>query len=73
MDKYITYSEKELKATIQYMRYHIKEIEWWTNLIQEQVDGKRSNMSMNDVQNIAKHLKVIKDGLKHFNINTEYL
>jgi len=68
MEKHITYKEEELKATLRFMESSLKDIQFWLNLMGEQVDGKRENIELSDYKNMVIPCQNIKRMLSSFNV-----
>ena len=69
MKKYITYSENELKSKIAFMEQAVEKIADLTRLMEEQVEGKRSNMEISDYLYLLQPCKDLKESLKSFNVS----
>lgn len=68
MEKYVTYKEEELKRALICINSSLKDIQFWLNLMEEQVDGKRNNISLSDFKNMVVPCQNIENAIKTFNI-----
>lgn len=68
MEKFITYSEKEIKERLSYIRYKLSDIKQSANWMTEQHEGKRSNISMSEGYDILKNIDDIEEIVKDFKL-----
>lgn len=69
MKKFITYEEDELKSKIVLMESSLRRIKDLVCLMEEQVEGKRTNMRIADYTFLLEPCKDIEESLKSFNVS----
>jgi hypothetical protein len=69
MKKYITYEEDKLKSKIAFMESSLRRIKDLVHLMEEQVEGKRSNMRITDYTFLLEPCKDLEESLKSFNVS----
>ena len=69
MKKYITYEEDKLKSKIAFMESSLRRIKDLVHLMEEQVEGKRSNMRIADYTFLLEPCKDLEESLKSFNVS----
>lgn len=57
MTKYITYEEKQLKQSLDYIQNALNHIQFWADMMREQSEGKSI---LSDVEKIKNALKTFK-------------
>lgn len=68
MDKFITYKEDDLKRILGYMRYKLSQIKTKATWMQEQHEGKRDNITMEEGIHILSDVKQLEISIEDFKL-----
>ncbi len=69
MEKQISYKEKDLKSTLKFMSSSLETIEFYLRLLEEQNEGKRTNVSVGTFENIIEPASNLRRMIANFNVD----